>query len=158
SKAGKVAPASPFAGCSEDGMRARFMAICAVAGLTALCGVAQTPQPNADRIFVNGKIWTADVARPQAEAIAVRGEKSVAVGSTEEIKKLAGPATEIADLRGRLVVPGFQDSHAHWPGSSVNEVDLHGAETLEEFHKRLADFAKSHPKLPWITGHGWGYS
>jgi predicted amidohydrolase YtcJ len=40
----------------------------------------------------------------------------------------------------------------------VNDVDLHGAETLKEFQKRLAEFAKAHPKLPWITGHGWGYS
>src|SRR5262249_2812821 len=62
------------------------------------------------------------------------------------------------DLERRLVVPGFQDSHLHFPGRSVNEIDLHGVETLKDFQQRLSDFAKSHLSLPWITGHGWGYS
>jgi predicted amidohydrolase YtcJ len=139
-------------------MRVRVAAFCVGMALTAVCGVAQTPQQPVDRIFVNGKIWTADDAQPRAEALAIRGDKLVAVGTTEEVKKLAGPNTAVVDLHGRLVVPGFQDSHAHWPGSSVNDVDLHGVETLEEFQMRLSEFAKAHPRLPWITGHGWGYS
>jgi predicted amidohydrolase YtcJ len=139
-------------------MRVRLAAVFACAALISLGSQAQTHTPRVERVFVNGKIWTADDARPQAEALAINGDKIVAVGTTEEVKKLAGPGTAVVDLHGRLVVPGFQDSHAHWPGSSVNDVDLHGAETLEEFQKRLAEFAKAHPKLPWITGHGWGYS
>jgi len=128
------------------------------AALLSVSSPAQTPKPHAERVFVNGKIWTADDARPAAEALAIRGDKLVAVGTTEEVQKLAGPGTTVVDLHGRLVLPGFQDSHAHWPGSSVNDVDLHGADTLREFQARLAEFAKAHPKLPWITGHGWGYS
>ncbi|MGH9861900.1 MAG: amidohydrolase [Candidatus Acidiferrales bacterium] len=62
------------------------------------------------------------------------------------------------DLKGRLLVPGFQDSHLHFPGASVNSVRLDGLETLEAFQKQLAEFAKSHPNLTWITGGGWGYS
>jgi predicted amidohydrolase YtcJ len=119
---------------------------------------AQTPAQHTDRIFVNGKIWTEDDARPQAQALAVSGDKIIAVGSDEEIKAMAVPDTAIVDLRGRLVVPGFQDSHLHFPGRSVNEVDLHGTETLKDFQQRLSDFAKAHSSLPWITGHGWGYS
>src|SRR5262245_43055323 len=142
----------------RSGMRIRGGMFCVGMVLTAVCSFAQTPQQQADRIFVNGKIWTADEVQPAAEALAIRGEKIVAVGTTEEVKKLAGPKTTVVDLHGRLVVPGFQDSHAHWPGSSVNEVDLHGTETLAEFQKRLAEFAKAHPQLRWITGHGWGYS
>jgi len=138
-------------------MRVRVVFLCVGTALMAICVRAQAPQ-KADRIFANGKIWTADDTRPQAEALAIRGDKIVAVGTTEEVKKLAGPDVAVVDLHGRLVVPGFQDSHAHWPGSSVNDVDLHGAETLQEFQTRLAEFAKAHPKLPWITGHGWGYS
>ena len=80
------------------------------------------------------------------------------MGASEEIKALAGPDTAVVDLRGRLMLPGFQDSHLHFPGRSVNEVDLHGAETLKEFQERLGQFAEAHPKLSWITGHGWGYS
>ena len=119
---------------------------------------AQTPVQHADRIFVNGKIWTEDEARPQAQALAVSGDQIIAVGSDQEIKAVAGPDTAIINLQGRLVVPGFQDSHLHFPGRSVNEIDLHGIETLKDFQQRLAEFARAHPSLPWITGHGWGYS
>jgi predicted amidohydrolase YtcJ len=139
-------------------MRNRLFGLFLVLGLTIVCTPAQTPQQHADRIFVNGKIWTEDDVRPQAEALAVSGDKLLAVGTNEEVRALAAPDTAVVDLHGRLVVPGFQDSHLHFPGQSVNEVDLHGTETLKEFQQRLADFAKAHPKLPWITGHGWGYS
>ena len=111
-----------------------------------------------DRIFVNGKIWTEDDTQPQAQALAVSGDTIIAVGSDRDIKALASRDTAVVDLERRLVVPGFQDSHLHFPGRSVNEIDLHGVETLKDFQQRLSDFAKAHPSLPWITGHGWGYS
>jgi len=120
--------------------------------------LAQAPAQRADRIFVNGKIWTADDTRPSAEALAVAGDTILAVGSSKDIRALAGPQTVTVDLRGRLMVPGFQDSHLHFPGSSINSVKLDGIETLEGFQKTLGDFAKSHSKLTWITGGGWGYS
>jgi predicted amidohydrolase YtcJ len=131
--------------------------VLAVAYLCVSCE-AQSPARHVDRILVNGKIWTEDDAQPVAEAMAVAADRIVAVGSNEEIRKLALPDTAVLDLGGRLVVPGFQDSHIHFPGRSVNELDLHGVETLKEFQQRLADFAKTHPSLPWITGDGWGYS
>jgi len=138
---------------SRTGGRVWWWALLAVLPLTA---GAQAQR--ADRIFVNGKIWTADDARPSAEAIAVAGDKIVAVGSSQEIRALAGPKTVTVDLGGRLMVPGFQDSHLHFPGQSINAVELDGLESLEAFQKALGDFAKSHPKLPWITGSGWAYS
>jgi len=139
-------------------MRVRLAAvIVALAGIGA-CAQAQEPKQNAERVFVNGKIWTGDKKKPQAEALAIRGDRIVAVGTPEEVTKAVEADAAVMDLHGRLVVPGFQDSHAHWPGSSVNDVDLHGVETLREFQSRLAEFARAHPKLPWITGHGWGYS
>jgi predicted amidohydrolase YtcJ len=119
---------------------------------------AQAQTSHADRIFVNGKVWTADDAHPTAQAVAVSGDKIVAVGSSQEIRALAGPKTVTVDLGGRLMVPGFQDAHMHWPGPSINSVKLDGIETLEGFQKTLGDFAKSHPKLAWITGAGWVYS
>jgi predicted amidohydrolase YtcJ len=130
----------------------------AVLALTSFGTRGQSAQKHVDRIFVNGQIWTGDDRRPKAEALAVADDKILAVGSTAEIKALASSDTGVIDLKGRLVIPGFQDSHLHFPGQSVNEVDLHGAETLLEFQRRLADFAQAHPQLPWITGHGWGYS
>ena len=139
-------------------MRRTVFGFVLVWGVTIVSTPAQTPQQHADRIFVNGKVWTGDDARPQAQALAVSGDKILAVGSNEELRALAAADTAVIDLQGHLVVPGFQDSHLHFPGRSVNEVDLHGTETLKEFQQRLSDFAKAHPKLSWITGHGWGYS
>jgi len=111
-----------------------------------------------DRVFVNGKIWTGDDAHPSAEAIAISGDKILAVGSNAEIKALAAPDTAVIDLHGRFVTPGFQDSHLHFPGNSINEVDLAGADDLKEFQRRISDFAHSHPNVAWIEGDGWGYS
>jgi predicted amidohydrolase YtcJ len=111
-----------------------------------------------DRILVNGKIWTGDGVHPSAEALAISGDKIIAVGTNAEIKKLSVADTAIVDLHGRLVAPGFQDSHLHFPGPSINEVDLVGAVTLKDFQTRIGDFAKSHPALPWIVGSGWGYA
>lgn len=119
---------------------------------------SQRSGQHVDRIFVNGKIWTEEDSQPQAQALAVSGDKIIAVGNNQQIKALAARDTAIVDLQGRLLVPGFQDSHLHFPGRSVNEIDLHGMETLEQFQQHLSDFAKAHPSLPWITGHGWGYS
>jgi predicted amidohydrolase YtcJ len=111
-----------------------------------------------DRIFLNGKIWTGDDAQPTAQALAIAGDKLVAIGTNADIKKLVSSDTAVVDLHGRFVIPGFQDSHLHFPGPSINETNLVGADTLEDFQRRIADFAKSHPDLPWIIGSGWGYA
>ena len=127
--------------------------------LAALLAVASPLAAGpADRIFVNGKIWTGDDARPRAEALAVAGDLILAVGTTAEIRALARPGTAVTDLGGRLVVPGFQDSHLHFPGPSTTSVALDGLETLRAFQQGLDEFAKSHPDLGWITGGGWGYA
>jgi predicted amidohydrolase YtcJ len=120
--------------------------------------IEQTLPQHADRIFINAKIWTADDSQPLAEALAISGDKILAVGATDQIRALAASDTVVIDLKGRLVVPGFQDSHLHFPGDSINSIALDGIDTLEGFKKALADFAKSHADLTWITGGGWGYS
>jgi len=74
-----------------------------------ICCSAQTPSRHADRIFTNAKLWTGDDAHPQAQALAVSGDKVLAIGSDQEIKSLASSDTAMIDLGGRLVVPGFQD-------------------------------------------------
>jgi predicted amidohydrolase YtcJ len=128
-----------------------------VTGLVCCLGTSAAAQ-HVDRIFVNGKIWTGDPAHPQAEALAISGDKIVSVATTKEIRGLASLDTAVVDLKGRLVVPGFQDSHVHFPGPSIHTVRLDGVETLAEFQQRLAEFAKANPNLAWITGGGWGYS
>ncbi|HSE41586.1 MAG TPA: amidohydrolase, partial [Acidobacteriota bacterium] len=136
----------------------RIPAVISFIGALLIAVIAQATPQHADRIFVNGKIWTGDDKRPVAEALAISGDKIVAVGSSEEIRRLVSKDTAIIDLKGRLVVPGFQDSHLHFPGDPINSVKLDGLETLESFQKTLAEFAKTHPDLNWITGGGWGYS
>jgi len=110
-----------------------------LAGALALVPVALSSEASsagvqsAEAIYVNGAIWTADPAHPKVEALAVRGDRLLAVGSNHEIRALAGTATRVVDLRSHFVTPGFQDAHAHFPGPLVDRVDLAGADTLQEF-------------------------
>jgi hypothetical protein len=114
----------------------------------------------ADRIFVNGRIWTGDAARPRAEALAVRGITIQAVGSTAEIRRLAEKATEVVDLKGRFLCPGFGDAHVGLMSASLalESVDLAGAATLDEIGRRITAYAKANPEVPWILGRGWSYA
>jgi predicted amidohydrolase YtcJ len=136
----------------------RFCGCFLVLALVPACAAAQPAPRHADRIFIDGVVWTGEDAAPQAEAIAVSGDRILAVGSDAEIRALADADTAAVDLHGRLVVPGFQDSHLHFPGPSVNQVNLVGAESVQEIQRRLLEFAKAHPSLPWIVGAGWGYA
>lgn len=92
-----------------------------LAALCILCGAcahAQNNRPAApDLVLTGGKVFTADPARPWAEAVAIRGERIVAVGSTDEVSRLAGTATRRIALDGRVVVPGFNDAHDHAGGA-----------------------------------------
>lgn len=114
---------------------------------------------NADLIVVNAKVRTMDAAKPQAEAIAVKENKIVAVGTNAEIQKLAGANTRTIDARGRLVVPGFNDAHVHFleGGYQLSSVDLRDAKTPEEFVRRIKEFAAKQPKGRWILGGKWDH-
>ncbi len=120
--------------------------------------LAAAVPPHVDRIFANGRIWTGDDARPSADALAISGDKIVAVGSTADVRALAAADTVVVDLHGRRVVPGFNDAHLHFPGPSIGVVDLAGADSLAELQRRIADYAKAHPADRWMVGRGWGYS
>jgi len=102
---------------------------------------AQALPQHVDRIFINGKIWTADDTRPKAEALAVSGDKIVAVGSTKEIGRSLGRHRR-GRPQGSPYGSGFQDSHLHFPGASVNEVDLVGVESLRNFSGGWRAFEK----------------
>jgi len=86
----------------------------------ALASPTQTsspgPPPQADVIFYHGTVLTMDTQHPQAQAVAVRGDRIVAVGSDDEVLNMSGPGTALVDLEGRTLLPGFIDSHAHWIG------------------------------------------
>jgi len=133
----------------------RILFCCAVL-VIAVAGLAQT-RPAADLIITNGKLYTVDRNQPRAEALAVIGERIVAVGSTGEIDAWRGSNTRIIDARGRLVLPGFNDAHLHFisGGLQLDNVDLKDAATPEEFARRIAARAKITPKGEWISGGDW---
>ena len=113
----------------------------------------------ADLIVVNAKVHTMDAGRPNAEAFAVMGNKIVAVGTNNEIKKLANAQTKTIDARGKVVIPGFNDAHVHFleGGYQLSSVDLRDAKTPEEFTKRIKEFAAKLPKGRWILGGKWDH-
>lgn len=116
----------------------------------------QPSGPPPDRVFTNGRIWTGDARLPEAQAIATRGDRIVAIGSTESIRALANGATEVIDLAGRRVVPGFNDAHWHLP--TRRTADLVDAGNVQEIQRRLREFAATLGPGEWITGRGWGPS
>jgi predicted amidohydrolase YtcJ len=123
--------------------------------LLALSSGAQ-PEQIADRIFINAKIWTAEDGDPIAQALAVRGDRLLAVGPEAHVRTFAGPSTVVADLHGALVVPGFND--AHWHFSAREKADLSDAGSVGEIRRRLSEFAAARPGTSWIVGRGWGYA
>jgi predicted amidohydrolase YtcJ len=110
-------------------------------------------------VILNGKVYPADGRGVFYEAVAIRGNRIAAVGTTAEIGKLRGPATEVLDVHGAAVMPGFNDVHTHMlsGGLALDDVDLQGAQTLDEVQSRIRTFAKDHPNRSWIRGRGWGY-
>lgn len=112
-----------------------------------------------DIIIINATVHTMDPARPTAEALAIYGNRIVALGSTKEIRKLAGSATRTIDAEKRLVVPGFNDAHTHFlsGGFQLASVDLRDADTPQEFASRIRSFAASLSKGRWITGGDWDH-
>ncbi|MFJ6938503.1 amidohydrolase [Streptomyces sp. NPDC101132] len=110
----------------------------------------------ADLVFTGGPVFTADPARTRATSLAVVGDRIAAVGH-DEVRELVGPGTEVVDLRGKLLVPGFQDAHVHavYGGSELAECDLSGTVGVGEYLELVRAYADAHPDRTWITGGGW---
>jgi len=99
-----------------------------------------------------------DAARPRAQALAVRDGRILAVGEDADIRAMANGRTRMIDAGGRLVMPGFQDTHIHLQDSGTDlsmSVDLSGATTIEELQGLLRRFATDRPNEPWVRGTGW---
>ena len=108
---------------------------------------------------VNARVWTGDVRRPWADAIAVRGDRIAAVGSGAEIRKLVPAGARLIDARGGMVVPGFVDAHVHFVdgGFRLSSVQLRDAATPAEFAARIRAFAATVPAGTWILGGDWDH-
>ena len=112
---------------------------------------------NADLAFVNGAVYTVDAARSWAQAVAVRDGRIIAVGTDADVRTHVGQATEIVDLNGRMLVPGFQDAHVHPVGGGLDmlQCDLHDLSTEDEYLRAIVTYAADHPDREWILGGGW---
>jgi len=113
----------------------------------------------ADTIITNARVYTVNPQQKWAEAIAVRADKIIFVGDAKSAESYKGASTKVIDAKGKLVLPGFTDCHVHFMSGSLGltQVDLTGANTIEEIQKRVKDYAAAHPTLPWVTGMGWQY-
>jgi Predicted metal-dependent hydrolase with the TIM-barrel fold len=112
----------------------------------------------ADLVFLGGPVFTATTVRSRTDAVAVRDGRIVALGA--DARELVGPGTEIVDLAGRLLVPGFQDAHVHpvSGGLELLRCDLNSASTPAEYLDVVAAYAAAHPGEEWILGGGWSMS
>jgi predicted amidohydrolase YtcJ len=122
----------------------------------ALCSVALATTPTVT-VFVNGNIYTMNEKQPRAEAIAVKGDRIVVVGSNADVKEYQTPDTRTVDLGGKTVVPGLTDSHCHIFGIGEREMtlNLEGTDTLQAFLAKVKERVAKVEKGTWITGRGW---
>jgi hypothetical protein len=128
-------------------------------GLIVLSGVTASvaQPPAADLIITNARVWTVDKARPTADAIAIRGDRVVAVGTAPEIDGLRGARTRVIDGRGRSLLPGFNDAHVHLlrAGARLDMIDLKNVDSAAELARRVGERARATPKGQWILGGEW---
>ena len=123
--------------------------------LFSSCQKKQAEQ--ADLVLLNTKIYTVDPSGTVAEAVAVKAGKIIQVGPNHEIGKLAGDSTQVIDLSGSFVYPGFTEGHAHMMGigSNLINVDLMDAQSYDDVITRVKARAMNTPKGEWILGRGW---
>lgn len=141
-------------------LRFQFRHAILAAMLVSLFGSSTLAEQPATLIIVGGKVWTAEAQQPWAEAVAVHDSRILAVGSRDEIEKLADEGTKVVDAQGGLVVPGFIDAHVHFldGGLQLSRVQLRGARSREEFVDRLARFARKLQPGEWILGGEWDHT
>lgn len=111
------------------------------------------------RCFVNGSVWVGNAARSRAEAIAVEGDRILVVGSSTDVLDRAGPGSEVVDLGGRFLCPGFQDAHVHpvQGGLQTLACDLSGAHDRQSAVAHIAEYVAAHPDIEFVLGAGWLY-
>ncbi|HEU4720254.1 MAG TPA: amidohydrolase [Gemmatimonadaceae bacterium] len=133
--------------------RLRRGALVAAALLVAPTAGAQT----ATLALINAHVVTVDSAKPEAEAVAIAGDRILVVGTNDEIRRHMDARTHVLDVGGRLVIPGFIEGHGHLLGlgDTRRKLDLTTARTWDEIVARVAAAARAMPRGTWIIGHGW---
>jgi predicted amidohydrolase YtcJ len=112
---------------------------------------------DADLILHSGRVYTVDAAGRRAEAVAIRAGRIVGVGNDADVRPLAGRSTESIDLRGRMLLPGFQDAHNHTPSGGLDRlrIDLSEAHGVGDYERLIKRYADAHPEAEWLLGGGW---
>jgi predicted amidohydrolase YtcJ len=157
-------------------IRRQVACVVLVSSVVGVSAASAAPADPADLLVVGGRVYTftwdepsltgtpaanaphsAAGWRPDAEAVAIRGDRIVFVGSTREVQSYRGPRTRVLDVRGATVIPGLVDAHTHVAGlgESLSRVDLRGVATPEQAIERVAAFAARVPKGQWVVGRGW---
>lgn len=133
--------------------------IALVAGLIGLLASTAEAKQAADLVLTNAHIYTLDAKHPWAEAIAIKGDRIVAVGSAAEIARFQGPATKSIDLAGQFVMPGFTDAHLHFlaGGDYLTQIPLRDFTSMAGVQASVTRYAADHPTGDWIRGEGWSY-
>lgn len=147
--------------CSRSESPASLLAAVVVVVVVA-CAVDAFAEdaPQRATLLVIGRVWTADVDQLWAEAVAVAGERIIAVGSREEVSTLAGDETQVIDAGSGLIVPGLADAHIHLldGGLRLASVQLRDAKSRDEFVRRLGEYAETKQTGEWITGGDWDHT
>jgi len=139
----------------------KLLWIASVFNLVLGCGPQEEFEVSrADVVFTDGRIYTLDSDQPWAEAVAVAGSRISFVGTSREAQRHIGPETTVVDLRGRMMLPAFQDSHVHpiLAGVAQFECDLENETDLAGYRSAISSFAAAHPDAAWIVGRGWSMS
>ena len=110
-----------------------------------------------DLIIHNAKVYAADDSGTMAEAVAIRGNKILRVGSEREVMRHRRPQTQVIDAKGAAVLPGFNDAHVSLiaTGLALEGVDVSTASSTDDVRARVSEWAAGHPDAPWIVGRGW---
>jgi len=122
-----------------------------------LCLPAAAKVPPADLVFKNGNIYTVNERQPRAEAVAVKSDRIIFVGSNREAQNYVGKNTRVIDLGGRTMVPGMTDAHHHLSGVGFREMtlNLEGLTSLAAFLAKVKERVDQKPAGEWVTGRGW---
>ena len=117
----------------------------------------QKREPEADIVFKNGNIYTANDDKPKAEAVAAKYGRVVFVGSNAEAKKYEGKGVKVIDMKGATIVPGLVDAHYHFSGVGFREMNLNleGTTSLEDFLAKVKARVDKAKPGEWVTGRGW---
>ena len=125
--------------------------------ITALTPTPQTNTNTAELVFKNGNIYTANERQPRAEAIAVKGDRIIFVGSNRDVQKYVGKSTRVVDLNGKTLMPGMTDAHHHLSGVGFREMtlNLEGTTSLQDFLAKVKQRVEEKQPGEWVTGRGW---